>query len=72
VIVWSADAVISIGGSWGTLGEVALAMRRGETPVVALGGWKVVTMDGSPVPGIQYAANPDDAVSRALGSRRTR
>jgi uncharacterized protein (TIGR00725 family) len=72
VIVWSADAVISIGGSWGTLSEVALAMRRGETPVVALGGWKVVTMDGSPVPGIQYAANPDDAVSRALGSRRTR
>ncbi|MGH3869658.1 MAG: hypothetical protein ACRDQ4_26865 [Pseudonocardiaceae bacterium] len=24
VIVWSADAVIAIGGSWGTLSEIAL------------------------------------------------
>ena len=27
VIVQSADAVIAVGGSWGTLSEVALAMR---------------------------------------------
>lgn len=67
VIVWSADAVISIGGSWGTLSELALAMRRGETPVVALGGWKVVTMDGDLVPGIQYVTSPGEAVNVALG-----
>ena len=38
LIVRSADAVISIGGSWGTLSEVALAVRTG-VPVVMLRGW---------------------------------
>lgn len=68
IIVWSADAVISIGGSWGTLSEVALAMRRGTTPVVALGGWKVVEADGSAVQGISYVNTPDEAVKVALES----
>jgi uncharacterized protein (TIGR00725 family) len=36
IIVWSADAVIAIGGSWGTLSEIALAKRRGDVPVVSL------------------------------------
>lgn len=66
IIVWSADAVISIGGSWGTLSEVALAMRRGSTPVIALGGWKVVEADGTAVQGIEYVATPEDAVKAAL------
>jgi hypothetical protein len=69
IIVWSADAVISIGGSWGTLNEVALAMSRGETPVVALGGWQVIAQDGTPVAGIQYVSAPDDAVRIALRSK---
>ncbi|GAA4975991.1 TIGR00725 family protein [Actinoplanes utahensis] len=66
VIVASADAVISIGGSWGTLSEVALAMRRGDIPVVALGGWHVVAADGTPVGGIHHAGTPEEAVDRAL------
>lgn len=66
IIVWSADAVISIGGSWGTLSEVALAMRRGDVPVIALGGWRVVQEDGATVPGIQYADTPEGAVDKAL------
>src|SRR3954463_14504101 len=33
LVVRAADAVIAIGGAWGTLSEIALAMRRG-TPVV--------------------------------------
>lgn len=70
IIVWSADAVISIGGSWGTLSEVALAMRRGNLPVLALGGWRVVQEDGSPVPGIQYVETPEDAVAGALGMQQ--
>src|SRR5262249_3258459 len=37
IIVWSADAVIVVGGSWGTLSELALAKRRGEMPVISLG-----------------------------------
>nr|WP_308129224.1 hypothetical protein [Actinoplanes polyasparticus] len=68
IIVWSADVVISIGGSWGTLSEVALAMRRGDVPVIALGGWRVVEADGTAVPGIRHVGTPEEAIAEALGS----
>jgi uncharacterized protein (TIGR00725 family) len=67
VIVQSADAVIVVGGSWGTLSELALAMRRGGVPVVTLRGWQVLDGDGRPVPGPVPAADPDQAVRLALG-----
>lgn len=66
VLAWSADAVVVIGGSWGTLSEVALAMRRGGVPVISLGGWQVLDADGAPVPGVTPAATPAEAVERAL------
>ncbi len=66
VIVWSADAVIVVGGSWGTLSELALAMRRGGVPVVSLAGWRVLDANGVPVPGPLTAANPAEAVELAL------
>jgi len=62
VIVWSADAVIAIGGSWGTLSEVALAKRRGGVPVVVLDGWHLTGSDGTPVTGITYVDSPGAAV----------
>jgi len=34
------DAVIAVGGSWGTHSEIALAMRA-EKPVAVIGGWTV-------------------------------
>jgi uncharacterized protein (TIGR00725 family) len=40
LVVRSADVVLAIGGSWGTLSEIALAQRTG-VPVVTLGGWSV-------------------------------
>ncbi|MBR7838974.1 TIGR00725 family protein [Actinospica durhamensis] len=42
LVVGSADAVIAVGGSWGTLSEISLAMRTGK-PTFVLGGWKVDT-----------------------------
>jgi uncharacterized protein (TIGR00725 family) len=66
VIVWSADAVIAVGGSWGTLSEVALARRRGGVPVVVLDGWRVTTAGGDGVDGIIYVDSPEDAVQQAL------
>lgn len=69
IIVWSADAVISVGGSWGTLSEVALAKRRGDVPVVCLGGWSLVDKDGAPVPGLHVVNTPEEAVNAALNSR---
>ncbi|MFO7249170.1 MAG: TIGR00725 family protein [Actinomycetes bacterium] len=62
IIVNSADAVIVVGGSWGTLSELALAMRRGRVPVVQLGGWRVYDERGEPVPGIRYATSPAHAL----------
>lgn len=68
VIVWSADAVIAVGGSWGTLSEIALAQRRGGVPVVVVDGWRVIGADGAPVAGIHYVDSAQDAVALALGT----
>ena len=54
----SGEAVIAVGGSWGTLAEIAFARRLGR-PVVAL--------EGAPsVAGVETAGAPRDAVERAL------
>ena len=54
----SGDAVIAVGGSWGTLAELAFARRLGR---------RVVALDGAPeVEGIEVATTPDDAVRLAL------
>jgi uncharacterized protein (TIGR00725 family) len=66
VIVWSADAIIIVGGSWGTLSELALAKRRGGIPVISFDGWQLLDAVGNPVPGIEVADSPHDAVRRAL------
>jgi uncharacterized protein (TIGR00725 family) len=62
VIVNAGDAVIVVGGSWGTLSELALAMRRGGVPVVQLGGWRLFDQEGRPVPGIRHATTAREAV----------
>ena len=59
MIVRSARAVIAIGGGWGTLSEVAFALKRG-TPVVSLGSF---ALDG-----VLAAASPEEAVGLAMGS----
>jgi uncharacterized protein (TIGR00725 family) len=59
LIVRAADAVIAIGGAFGTLSEVALALKTG-TPVVGLDTWDV----GEP---IRRAGSPEEAVEWALG-----
>jgi uncharacterized protein (TIGR00725 family) len=69
LIVRAADAVIVVGGSWGTLSELALA-RRGGIPVVTLGGWRVVDSQGAPVPGPIPAGSPMEAVDLALRHAR--
>jgi uncharacterized protein (TIGR00725 family) len=46
LLVRTVDAVIGVGGSWGTLSEIALARRSG-VPVVVVGGWSVRDADGA-------------------------
>ncbi|MEU6096834.1 TIGR00725 family protein [Streptomyces sp. NPDC047079] len=63
VIVHSGDAVVVVGGSWGTLSELALAMRRGGVPVVQLGdGWRLADADGREIPGVRHARTPAEAL----------
>ena len=67
-VVASGDAVIAIGGEWGTLSEIALARRLGR-PVVALRSWTLQN-DGVSELGINEAEGPEDAVARALDAAR--
>ncbi|MBA2738586.1 MAG: TIGR00725 family protein [Actinomycetota bacterium] len=53
LIVRTSDAVLSVGGSWGTQIEVSLAVRTG-VPVVSIAGWV------QPAPGVH---NFDDVAS---------
>lgn len=63
LIVLSADALIAIGGGFGTLSEIALALRHGK-PVVGLRTWEAVRGGrAAPVVSVQSA---DDAVRQAL------
>ena len=65
-VVASADAVIAIGGAWGTLAEIAFA-RNLDRPVVALESWTVSGRgDMRDAPGIEAADSPAEAVERAL------
>jgi uncharacterized protein (TIGR00725 family) len=64
LLVRAADAVIAVGGSWGTLSEVALAMRT-HVPVVCLGGWDVRDASGAAL-NVTRADSPADAVTSIL------
>jgi uncharacterized protein (TIGR00725 family) len=63
LVVRAADAVIAIGGAYGTLSEVALALKTG-VPVVGLGTWAI--------DGIHSVEAPDEAAARALELARGR
>lgn len=59
-VVASGEAVIAIGGSWGTLAEIAFARTLGRPVVVLEPGWK---LEGD---GIERAESPAQAVDLAL------
>jgi uncharacterized protein (TIGR00725 family) len=59
LLVRASDAVIAIGGEWGTLSEIALAIKTG-VPVVGIGIWDLGRSE------VELAADPAAAVKRAL------
>jgi len=59
-VVASGDAVVAVGGSWGTLAEIAFARRLGRPVVILEPGWAI---EGE---GIQRADSPESAVELAL------
>jgi uncharacterized protein (TIGR00725 family) len=64
LVVRAADAVVAIGGGWGTLSEIALAAKTG-VPVVGLDTWEPA-IGGSPVDGIARAGEARESVAEAL------
>lgn len=64
LIARASDAVIAVGGGWGTLSEIALARKMGK-PVIGLDTWEPVKR-GSPGEGITRADAPADAVAHAI------
>jgi uncharacterized protein (TIGR00725 family) len=55
LVVRAADALVAVGGAYGTLSEVALALKLGR-PVVGLGTWDVH--------GIEHVSTPEEALDR--------
>lgn len=67
-VVASGEAVIAIGGEWGTLSEIAHAREFGR-PVIALASWRVEPH--APIPGghgVELAETPERAVALALSA----
>lgn len=64
MVVRAVDALVAVGGEFGTLSEVALALKAG-TPVVGLGTWELAK-GGRSVDAIERAADAEDAAARAL------
>ena len=67
-VVKSAQAVIAIDGSYGTLSEIGHALQNG-IPVIGLGTWSL-SRNGQPDEAIIVAKNPAEAVEIALDSSR--
>ena len=66
LVVRAADAVIAVGGAYGTLSEIALALRAG-TPVIGLATWELAR-GGRPDEAIIRADSPEHAVELALSA----
>ena len=57
LVVRAADALIAVGGAYGTLSEIALALKAGK-PVIGLGTWEI--------DGVERVEGPEAAVKMAL------
>jgi uncharacterized protein (TIGR00725 family) len=57
LVVRAADAVIAVGGAYGTLSEIALALKT-CVPVIGLGTWQI--------DGVEAVDSAETAVSRAF------
>jgi uncharacterized protein (TIGR00725 family) len=62
VIVQTADVLIAMGGEYGTLSEIALALKIGKKVVALLPRFSI--------PGMCVAQSPEEAVKEALGFAR--
>ena len=57
VVVFSSDVLIAVGGEYGTLSEIAHALKAGKR-VIGVGTWEIE--------GIENVTGPEEAVRAAL------
>jgi uncharacterized protein (TIGR00725 family) len=62
LVVRAADALIAVGGGYGTLSEIALALRAGK---------RVVGLDSWQIDGMVAVDDPANAVAAVLGDSLT-
>ncbi|MBI2303487.1 MAG: TIGR00725 family protein [Chloroflexi bacterium] len=70
LVVQSAQAVIAVDGSYGTLSEIAFALQYG-IPVVGLDTWSVA-INGQSDQSIFAVGSPQEAVERAMAAAMAR
>ena len=70
LLVRSSDALVAVGGGFGTLSEIALALRTG-TPVVGLATWSL-GLDARPVEAFPVAEDAEAAARLVLEAARSR
>jgi uncharacterized protein (TIGR00725 family) len=70
LLVRASDALVAVGGGFGTLSEIALALRTG-IPVVGLATWSL-RLDAKPVEAFPVADDADTAARLALEAARAR
>ncbi len=69
IVVMSASSVIAVGGQFGTLSEIAFALKN-KIPVVGIGTWE---LPGEHMPRgarLVVASGPEEAVRKALAAER--
>jgi len=63
--VKSCRAAIAIGGGYGTLSEIALALKSG-CPIILLNSWSIAPYGGRKQPDLLIAVSPEEAVRMAI------
>jgi uncharacterized protein (TIGR00725 family) len=69
LLVRSSDAMVAVGGGFGTLSEIALALRTG-VPVVGLATWSLY-LDTGPVDAFPVADDAEAAAQLAIDAARS-
>ncbi len=70
LLVRASDALVAVGGGFGTLSEIALALRGG-VPVIGLATWGL-TLAGTPVDAFPAVESSEEAAQLALEAARDR
>lgn len=64
IVVQAGQAIIAIGGSYGTLSEIGTALKIGRR-VIGIGAWRATNADGQSL-GLIEVQTPEEAVNLAL------